>query len=166
MGGRRGLLGIVAGVAILLVGTVAIVLVAGNRPAREYPAGSPEAALQAYLLAWESGDTERAYASFSQAARASITLEEYRRRIVESGGGHMAEGPSRRVYVDRTTLSGERATLDLTVEETWISGLSVNRNRWSRVVSMVREAGAWRFDQLFIGLDMYWPEKEPAVDGP
>jgi hypothetical protein len=165
MGGQRGLLGIIAGIVVLLVATVVVVLVAGSRPPREYPVGSPEAALQRYLVAWEARDIETAYASFSSQVQTSTSLDEYRRRAIEYRSyASGPEGPSRRVFIDRATITGDRASLELTIEETWVSGLNANHNRYPRLVSMVRESGAWRFDELLVGLEMTGPEKpEPAV---
>lgn len=159
MGGQRGLAAVIVGIALLLVATVAVVLLAGDRPVRSYPAGSPEAALQAYLVAWEASDAAGSYGAFSRAVRSETSLDDYRRQVAEYGGWATNEGPSRRVFIDQATVTGDRATLELTIEETWVSGLNVNRNRSGRVVTMVREDGAWRFDRLFIGMEMYWPGK-------
>ncbi len=156
MGGQRGFLTIIVGIVVLVVASVAIVLLAGQRPPREYPAGSPEATLQAYLVAWEAGDLEATYGSFSQGVRNQTSLDEYRRQSFEhrSWSGP-PNGPSRSVFIDRTTVNGDRATLQLTIEEVHVSGMTANRNRYGRVVLMVRESGAWRFDQLFMGLEVY-----------
>jgi hypothetical protein len=154
MGGGRGLVAIVVGVIVVVVTSVAVVLVAGDRPPPSYPAGSPEAALQAYLKAWDARDFDATWASFSTAARRGTTQDDYRQRAQDySGWADPPTGPSRRVFIDRTTVSGDRATLDLTVEETWIQGLSVSRNRSGRIVTMAREDGGWRFDRLFVGLE-------------
>jgi hypothetical protein len=162
VGGGRGLLAIVVGIVVLLAGTVAAVLVAGNRPPRDYPGGSPEAALQTYLRAWEARDLEAAWSSFSVAARTGVTLEEYRSQVQDYGmWAQPPGGPSRRVYVDRSTVTGDRAELELTVEETWVQGLSVVRNRTGQALTMIREDGQWRFDALFLGLQMGWPGKGP-----
>jgi hypothetical protein len=153
MNGGRGLAAIVLGIIVLLVGSVAVVLVAGNRPPAVYPAGSPEAAVQAYLQAWEARDLDAAWASFSMAARSGTTQDDYRRQAQDyRQWAEPPAGPSRRVFIDRTTVSGDRASLELTIEETWIQGLSVSRNRYGRTLTMVQEDGAWRFDRLFVGL--------------
>ena len=175
MGGQRGLLAIVAGIVVLVVVTVVVVLVAGARPPRVYPVGSPEAALQAFLAASEAGDSETAYESFSQAIRGQTSLAEYRRMTAQYRTWNQPpNGPSRRAFIDRTTISGDRATLDLTIEETYVSGLSTSRNRHGREVTMARESGAWRLDQLLVGLDphfdkmdaeMYPPEAAPTAPG-
>jgi hypothetical protein len=156
----------VGGVALLLVATVAIVLLAGNRPPQTYPAGSPEAALQAYLQAWEARDLDRAWEFFSTSARGSVTLDEYRRQARDYPDMAGAGGPSRRVFIDQTTVTGDRAELQLTIEETYIQGLGVGRNRYSQRLAMVRESGQWRLDQLIMGIQPGWPIKEAPMAEP
>jgi hypothetical protein len=156
----------VAGIVALLVITVAIVLAAGNRPPREYPAGSPEAALQAYLQALEARDLDRAWNSFSTGAKAGTTVAAYRAEVESFGAWIGLDGSARRVFIDTTRVAGDRAELDLTVEDTYIQGLSVSRNRYSRPVTMIREDGAWRFDRILMGLDVHTIERaKPAGAG-
>jgi hypothetical protein len=165
VGGGRGLLAIVAGAAVLLVATVAVVIMAGNRPAQSYPPGSPEATMQAYLQAAQARDVAAAFQLFSKAARSGITVDDYRRQSADYGGfGDPGEGPSRRVYIDRTTITGDRAELATTIEETWVQGLNTSRYRRGQIVTLVREDGAWRFERLFYGLEMNSFNKEaPAA---
>jgi hypothetical protein len=169
MGGQRGFLGIVLGIVGLVVVTVAIVLLAGNRPPTAYPAGTPEAALQDYLRAWEARDFDATWASFTTDARARTTWEEYRNQVVAHGTwAQPPNGPIRRVFIDRTTVRGDRAELALTIEETWIQGLSASRNHYALTLTMAREGGTWRLDQLMYGLEID-PGKERlgrAGEGP
>jgi hypothetical protein len=153
MSGARGLAAIAVGVVLLVTASVAVVILAGNRPPAVYPAGSPEAALQAYLEAWERRDLDEAWASFSTAARSGTTQGAYRSQAEDyRQWAEPPTGPSRRVFIDRATLNGDRASLELTIEETWILGLSVSRSQYGQTLAMVQEDGAWRFDRLLVGL--------------
>ena len=157
MGGQRGFLAIVVGIVVLLGTTVAVVLVRGDPPAASYPAGSPEAAFQAYLAAWEAGDDATAYASFTAEVRTDTTLEAYHRQA-EDMRRH-DPGTGRRVFIDSASIRGESATLQLTVETTNIGGLSANRYRSTTTASMVRQDGAWKLDRLWMGTDPWYGEK-------
>ena len=148
------MLAIVAGIGALLVGAVVLILLVGDRPARAYPDGSPEAALQAYLVAWEAGDLSAAYAAFSADAQAKVPYGEYRTQAADHRRWNSGpDGPARRVFIGNVTIDGDRATLDLTIEETWVSGLTSSRNTYGLPLEMVRTAGAWRIDEILLGLE-------------
>jgi len=159
MGSGRSLLMI--GLAVAAIATLAIiaVFVASTRPPVEYAAGSPEAAVQDYLRAWADGDDEVTLSAFSARVRADLTLADYRsmasdfRRYQDP-----PSGPTRRVFIDRATITGERATVDLTVEESWPGGPLDRRNTYRSVrsLSLVREDGAWKIDEQLVWLDPGW----------
>ncbi|MEO5918664.1 MAG: hypothetical protein ABIQ17_03790 [Candidatus Limnocylindrales bacterium] len=161
MGSTRSLLIIgLSLVAIAVLATVVVIL-GGNRPPAVYPASSPEAAVQDYLQAWADGDDEAAWAVFSAGVQADLTLDDYRtmasefRRYQEP-----PSGPIRRVFIDRATITGEKATVDLTVEESWQGGpLERNVYRSARRLSLVREDGAWKIDEQLVWLDPGWYAK-------
>jgi hypothetical protein len=91
-----------------------------------------------------------------------VTQEQYRRQVQDYGAlNEPPNGPARRVYIDRTTVTGDRAELQLTIEETYVQGLGVTQGRQTQSLAMAREDGQWRFDTLFVGLQMGWPGLEP-----
>jgi hypothetical protein len=150
---------ILLGGAILAVAGVAVLVVAlSARQPVAYPAGSPEAALQGYLSAWEADDLDTAYASFSDRVRAQATLDEYRSMDRDY---RWAREQDRRVVLTGTRLSGDRATLDLRID--WFSsgGLLGGRSNWSenRTVVLVREDDAWHVDEYLAGIEPMWLEK-------
>jgi hypothetical protein len=159
VGGQRGFLAIVGGIVVLLVATVAIVVLRGDPPTATYPAGSPEAAFQAYLTAWVEGDDATAYASFTTEVRAATSLETYHRQSEDFRQSGFQPGSSRRVFIDSATIRGETATLQLTVETTVVSGLSANRYRARTTVPMAREDGAWKLDRIRMGTEPWWADK-------
>ena len=158
--GNRSLLLIAAAVLALVVLTVAVVLVAGNRAPTQYPPDSPEAALQGYLAAFEADDVEAAHAYFSAPVRERMDLEAYERAIDE---GHRMYPPdsSRSVLFDRRSGEGDSVRLHLTVEEFYGEGLNGTTNRSPREIRLVREDGAWRIDEPLV-----WLDPAPIFDGP
>ena len=156
----RGLIAIATGIAAVSVLAVVVLAVAGEGAPSEFPADSPEAALQGYLTAFENGDYPAAYAYFSTAAQATVSLEQFEQAATDYG----APQESRRVTYDRTEGSGDEVTLHVTVETSSSGGLSSNRYGYQSVVPMVREAGAWRIDEALVFLDQGWfGEPAPAA---
>lgn len=147
-------IGLIAGsIVALVVVAVVIVMLADRRQPQQFAAGSPEATVQTYLRAWDDGDLETAYSSFSEAARRRITLDDYvatSRFWRESRGGDVREA----VYIDRSTIDGSRATIYLVVETTYGSGLEVNTYRSQREISLELEDGAWRIAEALVFLDL------------
>lgn len=149
---------ILLGGAILAVAGVAVLVVAlSARQPVVYPAGSPEAAFQGFLSAWEANDLDTAYSSFSDGVRSRATLEEYRRMDRDY---RWAREQDRRVVLTGTRLNGDRATLDLRID--WFSsgGWFGGGSTWSenRSVALVREDGAWHVDEYLAGIEPMWLE--------
>jgi ketosteroid isomerase-like protein len=146
----RSLIYVALGVVALAVVTIVVVLLAGGREAAEFPADSPEAALQRYLAAYEEGDLDAAHALFSADVRERMDREAYQRAVDSWGVG---TEPNRTVLFDSTTGTGDRVELHLIVEEFHGDGLSGDTYRSPRDVRLLREDGAWRIDQALIWLD-------------
>lgn len=149
----RPLIAIAVAVGLVVIVAVVAVVAFGSRTAT-YPADSPEAAFQGYLTAFQQDDREAAYPFFSKQVRAGMSLTQYGQDIAMRGGE-----PDVRVWIDRTDLKGDRATLHLTVEHYYGAGLQSSRYRSQTQVRMVREDGAWRVDDQLIGVEpgMYYP---------
>jgi len=147
-------IGLIAGSLVALVAVaIVIVMLADRRQPQEFAVGSPEATVQTYLKAWDAGDLETAYSSFSEAARQRITFDDYvatSKLWRESRGGDVRET----VYIDRSTIDGSRATIYLVVETTYGSGLEVNTYRDQREISLELEDGAWRIADALVFLDL------------
>ena len=138
------ILGIVA-LAVIIVG------LAGREP-KTFEPGSPEAALQAYLVAWDEGDLEAAYSSFSAAARRGLSFEAYQ-RAARTWHAQQSSDTRRLLLIDRSTGNAERATVYLILEETYRRDLSASSYRSQREVSLIREEGAWRIADPLVWLD-------------
>jgi hypothetical protein len=148
----RALAFIAAGIGAVVVLAIAVVLLAGNRPATTYPEDTPEGTFQRYYAAFEAGDYAAAYAFLSTRAAGRIALEEYERQAEDFAAGSDG-GPTRRILFDRVTGGGTRRTLHLTVEEFYGDGLDASRNRYPLNVRMVREGDAWRIDEPLVGVN-------------
>lgn len=142
----------IALLVVLVVAAVATVtFLAFGGGVREYPTGSPEATIQAYVRALDSGDPSGAWALLSARQQASVSEE----RFAWLYG--LESGADRVVLVDRTSIGDDRATVDLTVEVYDSSDLTPSRTTRHPVMSLVREDGVWKLDRLYLG-----PELLPA----
>jgi hypothetical protein len=156
----RGLIAIGVGIGVVAILAVVAVGLSAARDPDQFPADSPQAALQAYLQAFDDEDYEAAYASFSADARGQMSLEDFDRAATDY---HLYATESRRVLydgIDEVETDGdERATLRLTVEVSYGDVLFADRYSYPTEVPMVREEGAWRIDQALVHLD---PAPVPA----
>jgi hypothetical protein len=152
--GSRSLVFIAGGIVAILVVAVVVVLLAGGRGPQQFPAGSPEAAIQAYLATWEEGDLDAAYEFFSSEVRDRFTLEEFERAADDYRQFQAPEGTARQAFIDEVDGTGDHVTVHVTVEELYGEGLSTQSYRSTRELRMVREAGSgWKFDQPLVWLD-------------
>jgi hypothetical protein len=144
---------VLTGVAIVALIVVALV-VAVARPNRtiEYPAGSPEAAFQAFYTAWQDGDLETAYGYFSPSVTAGMTLTEYERA---DSSQSWAREQGRRVVLLGAEIDGERATVHVRVDEFYQEGVG-ERYTSTYTVALVRDGGAWLVDEPLLGIDTIW----------
>ncbi len=143
-----------AAVGVLVVLSVVVILAFGAGGVREYPTGTPEATVQAYVRATDSGDLAGAYGLLSARLKATLTESGYVDRVTMYGytGG---DGPSRVARIDRTDIRDDRATVILTLEQySGGGGLTPNRNTFHPTLLLVREGGTWKLDQLYVGPEL------------
>jgi hypothetical protein len=141
---------IIGGLVVgLVVVTVVTMLVVAPRGPATYAPGSPEAAFQEYLAAFDSGDLEAAYASFSRRVRSATTSSRYLDEVSMYDRGDQERG----TWIDSVDRADSRATLHLTIEEFYSSGLTSDSYRYQGTVRMVSEDGAWKIDELLAGVD-------------
>lgn len=156
----RGLVAIAIGIVAVVVISVVAVAAAGAREPTELEEGSPEAAVQEYLLALEAGDVEAAYAMFSASVQEELSFEDFERSIEE--WELYSAGFSRTVYFDHTEITGDSARVYLTVEDTYPDGGFVAPPTGYPIqIRMVNESGAWRIDEPLTGLDPYFDPSAP-----
>ena len=143
----RSVLIIAAGIiGIVLLGAV-VVLLAEGREARAYEPGTPEAAMQAYLAAWDNDDPNVAYDSFSNSVKASVSREDY----IAQSGAFRDPSVNRATFIDRVVGDESQVTVYLTVEDYYGEGLGESYTS-QRTVRMVRE-GDWKIDELLAGVE-------------
>jgi len=145
---RPVLLAVAAIVALVALGLfVAVGL--PDRPTR-YPAGSAEAAFQDFYRAWEARDIEGAYGLLSPEVKAELSLSEYRRLDTEQSWQRERD---RRVVLLGVDLTGDRAILDIRVDQFSEGGLGGRRDSFDRSVRLVRVGGAWLIDEPLVGIE-------------
>jgi hypothetical protein len=140
---------IALGIAAVVVVATAIVLLAGNRPLAQYPAGSPEAALQGYLGAWYDEDYPSAYEYFSTRVKAQMSYEEF------ALFGYPSASDNQTVTIDRVTGEGDRRTIYVTVEDYYDSDFSSSYSH-QLTVRVVLESGRWLIDDALNGVEPYY----------
>jgi hypothetical protein len=147
MTSTRGVLVIAGGIlGVVLLGIVVVLLAEGRQPPA-YEPGTPEAAMQGYLAAWENNDPGAAYDFFSNSIKATVSREDY---VVQSGAfGEV--GQNRATFIDRVEGDDSQVTVFLTVEEYYGDGLGESYSS-QRTVRMVHEDG-WKIDELLVGLE-------------
>ena len=142
---------IAASIVGLVAVAVVIVLLAERRAPQDFAPGTPEATIQAYLKAWDSGDFETAYAQFSNVARAQLSLQRFENA---SNDWRANRGDaSTAVLIGRSNVNGTGATVTVIVETSYGDGLANNTYREERELLLVLEDGAWRLARALVWLD-------------
>lgn len=149
----RSLLYIGVGIVVLVAAATIAVLLVESRQARSFDIATPEGVVQHHLAAYEDGDYDAAWASFSSDVQSMMPLDEYRRAARDFGS--YSNLGSRRILFDATEIDGARARVRLTVEEYYEGGPFGGGDmfRSSRDITLVREAGQWLIDDPLIGLE-------------
>lgn len=143
-------------IAASIVGLVAIaivvVLLADRRAPQDFPAGSPEAAIQGYLQAFEDRKLEAAYDHFSAAAQQRMTLAKFEEAASQ---WRASQGPdvTHAVFIAGSSIDGTESTVELIVETTYAGGLENNIYREERSAQLTLEDGTWRFADPLVWLD-------------
>lgn len=132
--------------AIVIVAVAVGAVLTIEQQDAEYPAGSPEAAFQAYLRAWESGDADLAWAALSTRAQEQIPLDRFR-----SANARQPDD-ARSIWIDEVIRHDERVVLLLAVESLSEDGLlRRDRVRESARMTLVREDDDWKIDSPISG---------------
>jgi hypothetical protein len=151
---NRSVIYIGAGVLAVAVLGAAVVLLAEGREPVKFDPGTPQAAMQAYMAAWQDDDYEAAYGFFSDEVRADTSLEEYESQ--SRGFGDSYGGSERAVYIDRAEGDEHHVTLYLTIEEYYGGGgIGGESYRSQREVRMVQQSDGWKIDEPLIGLEQF-----------
>lgn len=152
----RSVLLVGAAVVGLIVVALLIAIASPVQPTA-YAPGTPEAAFQGFYTAWEDRDLETAYGYLSEEVRAELSLAEYRRQDSDMS---WARDQDRRVVLLGSRVTGDRAVLDLRIDQFTEGPLGGDRYSYERSVNLVRETGVWRIDEGLLGLEtVYYPAK-------
>lgn len=125
---------------VLTVLSSAAVLWMGDRTVQaSYPAGTPEAAMQAYIAAYEKGDYDTASSYLSSRLKSEgITTK------VAGSYGPSAAGLG--VTITSARVNGDRATLVVQITRSSNSVLGNTSSSYETSVALVREGGSWKID--------------------
>ena len=152
----RSVLLVGGAVAGLIVVALLIALADPVQPTA-YAPGTPEAAFQDFYAAWEDRDLETAYGLLSDEVRSGLTLVDYRRQDTDMS---WAREQDRRVVLLGSRVTGDRAVLDLRVDQFSEGPLGGDRYSYDRSVNLVQEAGVWHIDEGLLGVEtVYYPAK-------
>jgi hypothetical protein len=146
----RGLIAIGVGIVALSIASIAVVVTVGSRPPATFPADSPEAALQGYLEAFDAGDYGAAYEYFSAPVQGVMSAADFE-AAARDYASYRTE--SYLVTYDGTEGTGDRVSLQVTIEYGSGGALSTDRYSYQTTVPMVREDGSWRIDEALVFLD-------------
>jgi hypothetical protein len=157
---NRSVLYIGAGILALAILGAAVVLLAEGRQPTSFAPGTPEAAMQGYLAAWQEDDYEAAYAFFSDEIKAETSLEAYESQVRGFGDPYLG-GSDTAVYIDKAEGDSQRVTLFLTFEQYYGGGLGGESYRSQREIRMIHQADGWKIDEPLIGLEQIQFGEEP-----
>lgn len=148
----RFLLGIIAGIGLLLIAAmVAIVLLRGSAAA--LPAATPGGTVQRFLQALETQDYDRAYDYLSDTMSNKPSREAFTRYNAEYVTYEQA---NMRLRIERESISGETATVVVEVTHYSTGNPIFGGGEWtvSETFTLRREGEAWRITSLPY---RYWP---------
>jgi hypothetical protein len=112
MKSSKRLLAIFAGaVGLLVLVTLLLVLIGGNKPVEMLPEGSPEGTVQRYLLAIDGGEYLEAYSYLSPLLEEKLTYENW-----QTSFNYPSERPAYRVTLGQSNASGDDATVEVVVD--------------------------------------------------
>jgi|GEM_PF-2047608 len=145
-GGRSAwLVGGIVALVLVLVAVAAIFLVNDQQDA-EYAVGSPEAAFQDYARAWDSGDTDAAWAALTIRAQERVSEHEFR----DANAWQARE--AQRIWIDDRSGTDERVVLHLSIEHIYDGGLfGSDGDTEDARVTLVLEDGVWKIDTPLVG---------------
>ena len=143
---------IAASIVGLIAVAVVLVLLADRRATQDFPPGSPQAAIQGYLAAFDDRELETAYDHFSAAARQQMSFAEFEEAASQWRASQGTE-LTHVVLIAHSTVDGSEATVELIVEATYDGGLENNTYREEREVRLRLEDGAWRLADPLVWLD-------------
>jgi hypothetical protein len=133
----------IGGVVVAIVVIAAVVVLALGEPdVTAYPADTPEGSVQRYLRAIYDGDATTALGYVSARADKEMGDDPFSRLFCEQSDGHQ-------VRITDVESSGERATVQLRIEDVSGSGLGFDRYSWDRSVVLIFEDSGWKIDEPY-----------------
>jgi hypothetical protein len=141
------LMGIVAALALLVLIAVVTVFVVLRQPVRELPANTPGGVVQRYFAALEKQDYDEAYGYLSGTMKEKPTRADF----IQAHMNSRSSGSSSQIRITRENVYGEQASVELATTSYYQSNFPVpSSNEWTynSTISLVRESGQWRINDL------------------
>jgi hypothetical protein len=158
----RFLSGILIGIAVLVVISIALFLF--RRDQSEYlPDGTPQSAVQNYVLALQKGDTQRAF-NYLADGNGKPDLVTFQQSILQQE----SEISSTSLEVGEVTLSSNAANISVTVIRS-SGGLIAQISRQPSSATAVRSQNTWKISNLpypFWAYNWYQPTPELPKPAP
>ena len=142
---------LIASLVLVLVVAAVIAVLAFSPGDSHFAPGSPEAVFQQYLNTYQSRDFNSAYGFFSSQAQKQLTADEY--ALSARSFGNVSFDDNQRILIGRVEHRDSAVILHLTIENTFGSGLDLNRSSYDRPIPMVQEKGTWKIDELLLGIN-------------
>jgi hypothetical protein len=145
-GPDRFLLGIVAGIVVLVVASIVVVLTIGpSRAAQPADTATPVGVVQAYVEAVRAEDYTRAHSYLTQKTRTEVEERESKERYPYRP--HIDDHV--RILVGPAMVNGDTAEVPLTVSRFYARNepFSTSTTHHDVTVRLVREYGEWRITQ-------------------
>lgn len=142
----RFLVGIVAGLIVLLIAAAISVLLL-RQPAQELPADTPGGTVQRFYAALQKNDYTGAYAYLSDSMVNKPTQAEFTNYNTSYNAGGYNYNNQQRIGIDNITLNGDDATVPVAITTYYNSGGPFGGSgdyTNTEVFSLHRDNGTWR----------------------
>jgi len=140
--------------AAVLVSVIALALTSGEQ---EFPAGSPEDAVQRYLRAVDDRDATTAFEFFS--AQLAADCAPLPRDSITYRGDQRV-----RATLVRTVERAEHVEVEVRITENYGGGLFDSGYSWTTTFVLIQEDGDWRFSEM--PWPLYCSRPYPASTSP
>jgi hypothetical protein len=155
----RFLLGILIGIAVVIIAALALFFLRRNEPA--YGAeNTPEGVIHNYVVALQKGDYNRALGYLASTQNKPDILK-FRQDLLNNNQNQSGYS----LQIGDTQINGDSATVVINIIQAG-SGLFGGSSNQSQNATLVQEAGGWKISNMpypYWSYDWYQPTPAPAL---